>query len=103
MYYVWWEPPELFNEPDFPEGAWFVAEPHADGSIPIRGDWLAAGPNSVSPDWIARQCGCPSSAITREEDLEVGLHVRRPDRAMDHDRGEHWITCRCYTVAAPIS
>lgn len=57
MYCVWWNGPSFSVVWSSPRvcGLWLSGA--LTVRCPILGDWLAGGPNSVSVDWMAQQCG----------------------------------------------
>jgi hypothetical protein len=96
--WIWWEPPEIVGQAEFPDGLWLIAAQGGAEEMPHYGDALAAGPIDAAADWLAARCGCPADALVRGDDFAVGVYARRPDGAMDHRRVDRWITCRRYSV-----
>lgn len=103
-FWVWWEPPEIGDPDEFPEGMWVIGRAQNDqgdfDGMPTNGRCLGAGPVGATVGWLAARCGCEPDALVRREDFEVGILERQPGRSLDYDRVDRWITCRRYTVAA---
>lgn len=90
--YLSWLPPGIVDAADFPEGAWVIG--HEPGQVSAI---LAPGPSYAGSDWLALHHCCPTSALTRVPDVDLGIYATRAGR-LDYDRVDHWISVPVWSV-----